>query len=52
MYYTEEQKRMIEKSIEKEQLSYFDEIVTKVEAAPHFWRAEEYHQSYLEKNPE
>ena len=52
MYYTDEQKRIIEKSIEKEQMSYFNEIVTKVEAAPHFWVAEEYHQNYSEKNPD
>ncbi len=25
-------------------------IVTAIEPAPHFWRAEEYHQRYLEKN--
>ena len=25
-------------------------IVTTIEAAPTFWRAEEYHQRYLEKN--
>jgi peptide-methionine (S)-S-oxide reductase len=31
----------------------FGEIVTEIqEAAPHtYWRAEEYHQRYLEKNP-
>jgi peptide-methionine (S)-S-oxide reductase len=25
-------------------------VVTLIEAAPHFWRAEEYHQRYIEKN--
>ncbi len=29
----------------------FDEITTEVTAAPDFWGAEEYHQRYLEKNP-
>jgi len=29
----------------------FDEITTEVTAAPEFWDAEEYHQRYLEKNP-
>lgn len=29
----------------------FDEITTEVTSAPEFWDAEEYHQRYLEKNP-
>lgn len=29
----------------------FDEITTEVTSAPDFWDAEEYHQRYLEKNP-
>ena len=37
MYHTEEQKRIIEKSIEDEQMGYFDEITTKVEPLPKFW---------------
>ena len=43
---------MIEKSIEDEQMSWFDQIVTKVEPLPKFWPAEDYHQEYFEKNPE
>jgi len=41
------------KEIYKSELSRlgFDEITTEVTAAPEFWDAEEYHQRYLEKNP-
>lgn len=29
----------------------FDQITTEIVSAPEFWDAEEYHQRYLEKNP-
>jgi peptide-methionine (S)-S-oxide reductase len=50
-YYDEEQKEKAEKS--KRQLEksgeYDDKIATQIEPAKEFWRAEEYHQNYLEK---
>lgn len=30
----------------------FDEITTEITSAPEFWDGEEYHQRYLEKNPD
>jgi peptide methionine sulfoxide reductase MsrA len=35
--------------IERSQEHYRDPIVTVIEPAATFWRAEEYHQCYLEK---
>ncbi|SMO89943.1 peptide-methionine (S)-S-oxide reductase [Melghirimyces algeriensis] len=50
-YYTPEQKEMAEKS--KEELDnsgkWKDPIVTSIEPAATFYRAEEYHQRYLQK---
>lgn len=52
-YYTPEQKRVAQKSIELlEKAKVFKaKIVTQVEPAGEFYRAEEYHQQYLKKNP-
>jgi peptide-methionine (S)-S-oxide reductase len=51
-YHDEEQKRLAEKS--KNDLTnagkYKNPIVTRIEPAQKFWRAEEYHQKYLMKN--
>ncbi len=46
-----EQKAAAESSKEKIDKSgrFRRPVVTQVEAAPRFWRAEEYHQRYLEK---
>lgn len=50
-YLNEEQKKAALASIEKTNKSgrFKDPIVTEVTAASKFWRAEEYHQKYLEK---
>ncbi len=52
-YYNEEQKKLAEES--KKNLAesgvFKEKIVTPIEPAPAFWRAEEYHQDYYKKNP-
>ncbi len=48
-YYTEEQKEIAEISKEKFQSSYKDKIVTEIVKAPIFYKAEEYHQKYIQK---
>jgi peptide-methionine (S)-S-oxide reductase len=50
-YHSPEQKAAAESSKEKIDKSgrFRRPVVTQVEAAPRFWRAEEYHQRYLEK---
>jgi peptide-methionine (S)-S-oxide reductase len=51
-YYDEAQRRAALKKIDELGPSgrWRDPIVTQVEPAGEFWRAEEYHQRYLEKN--
>ncbi len=51
-YYSDEQKAAAEKSKDDLQKSgkYQRDIVTQVVLASTFWRAEEYHQKYLEKH--
>jgi len=49
-YLTEEQKKAAEKSKAKEQKKYKKPIATEITKASEFWKAEEYHQRYLEKN--
>lgn len=52
IYYTNEaDKAIIDKVVAKEQERYDDPIVTEVEPLTNFTLAEEYHQDYLEKNP-
>lgn len=46
---SDEQAEMARKVIERAQSRFRDPIVTAVEPAKPFWRAEEYHQCYLEK---
>lgn len=45
-----EQQRLAEASRDAEGAKYSRPIVTQILPAPAFWRAEEYHQRYFEKN--
>jgi peptide-methionine (S)-S-oxide reductase len=51
-YYDEEQRRFAEKAKEDESLGgkHTNPVVTEISPAPRFWRAEEYHQKYFQKN--
>lgn len=52
IYYQDEADRLIiESAIAKEQKNYDKEIVTEVMPLEGYYLAEEYHQDYLEKNP-
>ena len=48
-YYSPEQKAAAETVKQKAQQQIRSTIVTQIEPAQEFWRAEEYHQKYLEK---
>jgi peptide-methionine (S)-S-oxide reductase len=52
LYQTEKEKERIQAFIEEKQKEYGDEIVTEVKELREFYRAEEKHQDYFEKNPE
>lgn len=53
IYYVDEKDRkIIVDAIEKEQKRYKLPVVTEVKALESFYDAEEYHQKYLEKNPD
>ena len=45
----DEQAEIVRKVIERSQDRFRKPIVTEIEPAATFWRAEEYHQCYLEK---
>ena len=49
---SDEQEEIARRTIEKAQDHFHDPIVTTVEPAAPFWRAEEYHQCYLQKRAE
>jgi peptide-methionine (S)-S-oxide reductase len=48
--HSDEQERAAIASRDREQRKYSKPIVTQILPAPRFWRAEEYHQRYFEKN--
>jgi peptide-methionine (S)-S-oxide reductase len=51
LYQGEEQKQAVEEFIDNIRSDYDDEIVTEVKELESFYRAEEEHQDYFEKNP-
>jgi peptide-methionine (S)-S-oxide reductase len=51
LYHDETQREQAEAYIEALDPEYDDDIVTEVEPLETFWRAEEKHQDYFEKNP-
>jgi len=50
-YHDDEQRDTVESVVEDLGPLYDDDIVTEVEPLDEFYRAEEYHQDYFEKNP-
>jgi peptide-methionine (S)-S-oxide reductase len=50
--HSDEQSEVARRAIERVQESYRDPVVTTIEPAAPFWRAEEYHQCYLQKRQE
>jgi peptide-methionine (S)-S-oxide reductase len=52
LYQTKKEKEKIQAFIEEKQKGHGDEIVTEVKELEEFYRAEEKHQDYFEKNPE
>lgn len=57
IFYTSEAQKIVaeeSKALYQSELTRlgFDQITTEILPAPMFWDAEEYHQRYLEKNPE
>lgn len=52
IYYTDEQTKEVSlEYIKNEQKKHIKKIVVSVEALENFYKAEEYHQNYLSKNP-
>ena len=52
VYFTDENERkIIEERLKKEQEKYKEKIVVEVQKLENFYKAEEYHQDYLKKNP-
>ncbi|MFM1581064.1 bifunctional peptide-methionine (S)-S-oxide reductase MsrA/peptide-methionine (R)-S-oxide reductase MsrB [Helcococcus bovis] len=52
VYFTDDnEKKVIEERLKKEQEKYKDKIVVEVGKLENFYKAEEYHQDYLKKNP-
>ena len=52
IYYTDEaDKQVIFETLEEQKHKYSEPIVTEIEPLKSFFKAEEYHQDYLKKNP-
>jgi peptide-methionine (S)-S-oxide reductase len=51
LYHDETQREQAEAYVEALAPEYDDDIVTEIEPLDRFWRAEEKHQNYFEKNP-
>jgi peptide-methionine (S)-S-oxide reductase len=54
LYHDEQQRELVESYVEAldEEGGYEDEVVTEIEPLDAFYRAEEKHQNYFEKNPD
>lgn len=52
LYQGEEQRKSVEQFIGEKQDEYSDEVVTDVKELENFYRADEKHQDYFEKNPD
>ncbi|MFB6182610.1 MAG: peptide-methionine (S)-S-oxide reductase MsrA [Candidatus Nanohaloarchaea archaeon] len=52
LYQDQEQKNKAEEFIEQKQKEYEDKIVTEIKELDTFYKAEERHQDYFEKNPD
>lgn len=53
IYYTDKNDdQIIEKSIEELQMNFNEKIAIEIQPLKNYYRAEEYHQKYLDKNPE
>ena len=50
-YVDEDDKTVIYKTLEEQKQRYNEPIVTEIESLKSFFKAEEYHQDYLKKNP-
>jgi peptide-methionine (S)-S-oxide reductase len=51
LYHDETQREQAEAYVEALAPEYDDDVVTEIEPLDRFWRAEEKHQNYFEKNP-
>jgi len=51
LYHDETQREQAEAYVEALDPEYDDDVVTEIEPLDRFWRAEEKHQNYFEKNP-
>ena len=51
LYHDETQREQAEAYVEALDPAYDDDVVTEIEPLDRFWRAEEKHQNYFEKNP-
>ena len=50
-YYSDEDKDIINQFVDGIRIKYDREIATEIKSCSEFWEAEEYHQNYLDKNP-